>query len=730
MKRRKKITAVLLIIFGIITAVPIQAQEIADVQESIDAVGKDYLTSEDGQWQYEILETDQGEEYINIYEYHGDEERLTVPSEIEGITVMSMGGVVFPDNTTIREITIPSEIRSVSQDVFSTAFALERINIEDPEDDGFHSVDGVFYNGKNLITYPAAKKGDCYKVLEGTTLVKAGAFFGCKNLSKIIIPASTMYFSTGAFSRCEKPVDIILKTTATSAIHFLSDACWEMPVGTRYLTKTEEYKAKLLEKMTSTSVYKDSTDTMAVEVMEPTSATALTFSNGTTEAWVQASYTDTGYTGDPVNNFYLQSLYQQEPYDTTDNVTWSLVSADTCPAILNEKNLSKYVCQVTSGGTIITYAGGNAVLKGTDESGHELILHVAVYSPMEGVELYGYNNIENPYIDMESQEDDEWNTIFADIYPNKSYAWNQEVVWESLDPEIVQVKSLGTRKARVKGLQPGKAIVKASINNDGKIVEKTMEITVRDSLTNCTVDPVPEQIYSGNRENGSFLPEEERLKPKVTLYYKGKVLSEENYEVSYAGQQIGANDNFIWIIGKNIFYGKIDIQFVITHSSSNNRNPESKTGENQNPSTNTTTSTTPSTDVSNTPANNPEQENSTDTSIKTFQAKNIKYTVTSPKEVKVTGTTKKTIRSVAIPATIKYKGTTYKVTSIGSKAFYNCKKLKTVTIKSRKLKSVGKNAFKGIYKKATVTVPKSKYKAYRKLFKKAGFSAKAVWKKK
>ena len=73
MKKRKKITAVLLIIFGIITSVPIQAQEIADEQESIDAVGTDYLTSEDGQWQYEILETDEGEKYIDLYEYNGNE---------------------------------------------------------------------------------------------------------------------------------------------------------------------------------------------------------------------------------------------------------------------------------------------------------------------------------------------------------------------------------------------------------------------------------------------------------------------------------------------------------------------------------------------------------------------------------------------------------------------------------------------------------------------------------
>lgn len=720
MKRRKKITALLLIIFGIITAVPIQAQEMADVQESIDAVGKDYLTSEDGQWQYEILETDEGEKYINIYEYHGDEERLTVPSEIDGITVMSMGGVVFPDNTTIREITIPSEIRSVSQDVFSTAFALERINIEDPEDDGFHSVDGVFYNGKNLITYPAAKKGDCYKVLEGTTLVKAGAFFGCKNLSKIIIPASTMYFSTGAFSRCEKPVDIILKTTATSAIHFLSDACWEMPVGTRYLTKTEEYKAKLLEKMTSTSVYKDSTDTMAVEVMEPTPATALTFSDGTTEAWVQASYTDTGYTDDPVNNFYLQLLYRQEPYDTTDNVTWSLVSADTCSAILNEKNPDKYVCQVTSGGTIITYAGGNAVLKGTDESGHELILHVAVYSPMETFEVKGRSG--------PSVKAGEEAVVYADITPEYSYANNVKVTWTSSNPEVATVEAYGTVTAKINGLEAGYTTLTATVNDNGKLISKTLEVSVFDYITNCTVDPIPAQTYLG-----------EQLKPVPVVRYHERILTEGiDYEVVYYGDNcaIGKQEGYMCINGLNTTFARtvktLNVYFDIIDGRSNPSgvNPIPGTAENQNPSNNTGSSHTPSAGDPNTASNDPEQGNGTDTAIKTFQAKNIKYTVTSAKEVKVTGTTKKSIRSVTIPATVKYQGTTYKVTTIGSKAFYNCKKLKTVTINSRKLKSVGKNAFKGICKKAKVTVPKSKYKAYRKLFKKAGFSSKTVWKKK
>ena len=69
------------------------------------------------------------------------------------------------------------------------------------------------------------------------------------------------------------------------------------------------------------------------------------------------------------------------------------------------------------------------------------------------------------------------------------------------------------------------------------------------------------------------------------------------------------------------------------------------------------------------------------------------------------------------------------VTKIGKKAFYKCSKLKTITIKSKKLKSAGKNAFKGIYKKAVIKVPKSKLKNYKKLLKKKGQSSKVKIKK-
>lgn len=103
---------------------------------------------------------------------------------------------------------------------------------------------------------------------------------------------------------------------------------------------------------------------------------------------------------------------------------------------------------------------------------------------------------------------------------------------------------------------------------------------------------------------------------------------------------------------------------------------------------------------------------------------------------------------VTIPSTVTYQGRKYQVTSIGTKAFknnkklkkvvipstvrkigkqafINCKKLKSITIKTNKLnaKAIGSKAFKGINAKATIKVPKKKLKLYKKILRAKGVSA-------
>ena len=112
-------------------------------------------------------------------------------------------------------------------------------------------------------------------------------------------------------------------------------------------------------------------------------------------------------------------------------------------------------------------------------------------------------------------------------------------------------------------------------------------------------------------------------------------------------------------------------------------------------------------------------------------------------EVMVIGLRKKSLKKIKIATVVTIDGVTYKVTSIGakafkgnkkitsvvigknvknigSKAFFNCKKLKKVTINSKKLKKIGKKAFfKKKGKKITFKVPKAKKKAYKKMLKTA-----------
>lgn len=137
---------------------------------------------------------------------------------------------------------------------------------------------------------------------------------------------------------------------------------------------------------------------------------------------------------------------------------------------------------------------------------------------------------------------------------------------------------------------------------------------------------------------------------------------------------------------------------------------------------------------------------------------NYKYKITNASlngkgTVTLVSVVKKT-KTVVVPDTIKLGGKTFKVTAIGkaafkknvkvtkvtlgknvktigAKAFYGCKKLRTVVIKNTQMtgKTVGSGAFTGTYAKMTVKVPSKKLKSYKTILLKRGVSKKAVIKK-
>ncbi|WP_099468917.1 family 43 glycosylhydrolase [Konateibacter massiliensis] len=113
-----------------------------------------------------------------------------------------------------------------------------------------------------------------------------------------------------------------------------------------------------------------------------------------------------------------------------------------------------------------------------------------------------------------------------------------------------------------------------------------------------------------------------------------------------------------------------------------------------------------------------------------YQVGNLKYEVTKSAEkggtVTVAGAKSDTLKSITIPKTVEIDGYTFNVTAIGSGAFEDMKKLKTITIGDN-IKSIGSNAFKGINKAAVFKVSSSKYKTMKKLLtSKTGYSSKTM----
>ena len=125
----------------------------------------------------------------------------------------------------------------------------------------------------------------------------------------------------------------------------------------------------------------------------------------------------------------------------------------------------------------------------------------------------------------------------------------------------------------------------------------------------------------------------------------------------------------------------------------------------------------------------------------------VTYRITADDTVEYQKADAKAKGTVVIPATVTLQGTTYKVTSIAAKAFYNnkklkkivigknvvqigkkafygCSNLKNIVIKTKKLtaKTVGKKAFYKIHKKAVVKVPKKCKKQYKIWLKKTGIT--------
>ena len=140
-------------------------------------------------------------------------ETITLPTGLEGI-----GKRAFEDCDNLRSITIPPTLKlmEIGEEAFAGCSSLESVHLPDIVDSNFIMGEYAFYSCGMLkeINIPTGMKTipvrlfSCCNSLEtinipsSVEIIGADAFFSCKKLVNVNIPNSVTYIGPGAFSLC------------------------------------------------------------------------------------------------------------------------------------------------------------------------------------------------------------------------------------------------------------------------------------------------------------------------------------------------------------------------------------------------------------------------------------------------------------------------------------------------------------------------------------------------
>ena len=318
------------------------------------------------------------------------------------------------------------------------------------------------------------------------------------------------------------------------------------------------------------------------------------------------------------------------------------------------------------------------------------------------------------------------------ITPEITLTVDNATLKRNMDYKLQYVDNTNCGKAQI--IITGTGNYTGNLSTEFKIVPR--------AINTCTINKIPEQKYTGTE-----------ICPSITISYNGKLLIQDvDYEIYYE-DNIEIGEGKVIITGKDNYTGTTEITFLIVDEVTEEDPgdepsviPPENPGQPQNPSTQPSQQT-PSAQQPQTPSASASSPAPAIGAPLVSSDKKTVYKVTGSNtvEYKKAGSNK---AKVTIPSTVTYQGRKYQVTSIGTKAFknnkklkkvvipstvrkigkqafINCKKLKSITIKTNKLnaKAIGSKAFKGINAKATIKVPKKKLKLYKKILRAKGVSA-------
>ena len=121
---------------------------------------------------------------------------ITIPSQIDGKPVASIGDDAFYGCRSLTSITIPNGVTSIGMQAFEDCKSLTSITIPD----GVTSIGGSAFSGCSSLT--------SVTIPDSVTSIGSFVFHGCSSLTSITIPDSVTSIGNSAFNGCKKLTQI------------------------------------------------------------------------------------------------------------------------------------------------------------------------------------------------------------------------------------------------------------------------------------------------------------------------------------------------------------------------------------------------------------------------------------------------------------------------------------------------------------------------------------------